>query len=263
MKVLSTMIFSLLGAAALVACGGGGSVTATSPSTPGQAQGVYSGSFATAAFPAGRFSTLILDNDEIWTLYGEGGVNGELLVYGLIQGQGSSNSGTFASSSLKDYFYDGTTMAGSISATYQMGASFNGTVSAGGQSVSFSGVVPPAGSTNYSYNTAANLADISGNWAGTSMSGSTSNYTITSSGTFSGTNQNGCGFSGTVSPRNSGKNVFDVAFLNNTSSSCGTASGLSARGIAVSSVLSNGSRQLIVAVVTADRMYGSAIFATR
>jgi hypothetical protein len=117
--------------------------------------------------------------------------------------------------------------------------------------------------TSVNDQSAANVADISGNWAGTSMAGSTSNYTISSSGTFSGTNQNGCGFSGTVMPRNSGKNVFDVAFLNNTSSACGTASGLSARGIAVSSVLANGSRQLIVAVVTADRAYGSAIFATR
>lgn len=256
------MAASALAFLGLVGCGGGGGGAASS-STPGEAQGVYSGSFSTPTFPSGKFSTLVLDTDEIWTLYGTEGAGGALLVYGLIQGQGTSSSGTFTVNSLKDYYYDGTSATGTLSARYQVGSTFNGTVSANGQSVSFSGVVPAAGSTNYNYNTAANLADIAGSWSGTNMSGVTSNYTISSGGTFSGTNQYGCGFSGTVTPRASGKNVFDVSLTNNTSNACGATSGLTGRGIAVSSVLGNGSRQLIVAVVTNDRLYGSAIFATR
>lgn len=259
---LMTAVAITLSTAVLIGCGGGGGGSGAS-TTPGEAQGVYTGSFSTPAFPAGKFSTLVLDNDEIWTLYGVEGAGGELLVYGLIQGQGASSSGSFAVASLKDYYYDGTSASGTLSARYQVGSTFNGTVSANGQSVSFSGVVPAAGSTNYSYSTAANLSDVSGVWSGTSMSGVTSSYTISSSGTFSGTNQYGCGFSGTVTPRASGKNVFDVTLTNNTSNACGAASGLTGRGIAVSSVLGSGRRQLIVAVVTNDRLYGSAIFATR
>jgi hypothetical protein len=248
--------------ASLTGCGGGGGGSSVS-TTPGDAQGVYLGSFSTAAHPVGKFSTLVLDNDEIWTLYGEEGAGGALIVYGLIQGQGVSTSGSFTVGSLKDYYFNGTSGSGTLSARYQAGSTFNGTVSANGQSVSFSGVAPAAGSTNYRYNTAANLTDIAGSWAGTNMGGVTSNYTISVGGTFSGTNQFGCGFSGTVTPRTSGKNVFDVSLINNTSDTCGAASGLTGRGVAVSSVLGNGSRQLIVAVVTNDRVYGSAIFATR
>jgi hypothetical protein len=248
--------------ALLTACGGGGG-EANPALTPGEAQGVYSGSFSTPAFPSGKFSTLVLENDEIWTLYGTEGAGGELLVYGLIQGQGAASSGSFTVGALKDYFYDGTTASGTLSARYQVGSTFNGTVTANGQSASFSGVAPSPGSTNYNYNTSATLADISGSWSGTNMSGATSSYTISSGGTFSGANQYGCGFSGSVTPRSSGKNVFDVSLTNNTSSACGSASGLTGRGIAISSILGNGRRQLIVAVVTNDRLYGSAVFATR
>lgn len=265
MHAFSKFVVTVACSAALVACGGGGSSSSStsSVSTPGQAQGVYTGSFASTTFNPGKFSTLILDNDEYWTLYGREGTSGELLVYGLIQGQGSANSGSFSSSDLKDYFYDGTTAAGTLNASYQAGATFNGTVSQSGRSVSFSGVAPAAGSSTYNYNAAAMLSSISGAWAGTNMSGVSSNYTIASNGTFAGTNQYGCGFSGTVTPRPSGKNVFDVSLTNNTSPACGAASGLSGRGIALTTLLGNGSRQLIVAVVTSDRVYGSVIFANR
>lgn len=263
MQAFSKLAISVVCSVALVACGGGGSSSATSATTPGQAQGVYTGSFASVAVNPGKFSTVILDNDEYWTLYGREGSNGQLLVYGLVQGQGSASSGSFTSSNLKDYYYDGTTANGTLNASYQVGATFNGTVSAAGQSVSFAGAVPTAGSSTYSYNVAATVSSISGSWAGTNMSGVTSDYTISSNGTFAGTNQYGCSFSGTVTPRASGKNVFDVSLTNNTSPACGAASGLTGRGIALTTLLGNGSRQLIVAVVTSDRVYGSVIFANR
>ena len=249
-------------AALLVACGGGGDDSSPS-TTVGEAQGVYTGSFSSVGFPVGRFSTLVLDNDEIWTLYGEEGSNGELIVYGLIQGQGASNRGSFTSSALRDYSFNGDSASGSINATYTVGSTFSGTVSSAGQSVSFAGVVPAPGVSSYVYNTPAVLSDITGTWSGTSMGGVNSSYTISAGGTFSGVNEFGCGFSGTIAPRSSGKNVFDVTLINNTSQACGAASGLTGRGVALSAVLANASRQLIVTVVTSDRVYGSAIFATR
>ncbi len=263
MQVKSKFVLSIVCTTALVACGGGSSDASSAASTPGQAQGVYSGSFSSVAFNPGKFNALILDNDEFWTLYGLEGSGGELRVYGLIQGQGAASSGSFSSSNLKDYYYDGTTASGSLSATYTPGTSFVGTVSSSGRSVSFSGAAPAANSSAYNYNTAATISSITGAWSGTNMSGVTSTYTIASNGTFSGVNQYGCGFSGTLTPRASGKNVFDVALTNNTDAACGIASGLVGRGVALTSLLTGGSRQLIVAVVTNDRAYGSAIFATR
>lgn len=263
MQVKSKFALSIVCASALVACGGGGSGAPANPSTPGQAQGVYSGSFSSSTFNPGKFSSLILDNDEYWTLYGLEGASGELIVYGLIQGQGAASSGSFSSGNLKDYYYDGTTGSGTLSATYTPGISFSGTVSTLGRSVSFAGAAPESGSSSYNYNTAATISSITGAWSGTNMSGVTSSYTIAANGTFSGVNQFGCGFSGTVTPRASGKNVFDVALTNNTDVACGIASGLVGRGVALTTLLTGGSRQLIVAVVTNDRAYGSAIFATR
>ena len=67
----------------------------------------------------------MLDTDEIWTLYGTEGAGGALLVYGLIQGQGSSSGGAFTVNSLKDYYYDGTSASGTLSARYQVGSSDN------------------------------------------------------------------------------------------------------------------------------------------
>ncbi len=262
-KVLSSMGFAL--SVALVGCGGGGG-GASAPSTPGEAQGAYVGSFSSAAFPNGRFSTLVLENDEVWTLFGQSGASGEFVIYGLLQGQGNARSGDFSAASIKEFLYDGTSYSGSLTAKYAVGSNFNGLVSINGQSVSFAGVVPVAGSldlSNYQYSSAPNVSDVAGNWSVTNLSGNTSTLTITNAGTFSGTNQNGCGFSGTVVARSSGKNVFDVTTTNNTSVACGSYSGLSLRGIGVTSMLPSAQRQIIFAFVNADRSMGGVAIGRR
>lgn len=242
----------------LSGCGGGGD--GGSSATPGQAQGVYAGNFSSATFPNGIFSSLVLEDDQIWTLYGTTGSSGEFLVYGFIQGQGTASSGKFTSNGLKDYFYDGTTGNASIQATYQAGASFNGTVTENGVSVTFAGA---SANSSFVYSTPASLTDIVGAWSGSNIGGVTSDFTISPSGTFSGVNQFGCGFSGTVRPRASGKNVFDLSMQNNTTAECGSGSGLSASGVAASAPLSGGRRQLTIALVTNDRTRGSVVFAVR
>lgn len=273
-KISSAAVFAVGLSAALVGCGGGGSGGGGSPagSSPGDAQGYYAGNFSTAAFPAGRFATLVLDDDEIWTLYGTSGADGQLLVYGLIQGQGASYSGstggtltggTFAAPSIKNYYYTGTTGTGSLSATYQRGSSFNGTVSDNTGSVSFAGVVPSESTTNFKYGLAAQLTDITGAWAGTEMSGSTFNITIGVNGALAGSTTQGCTLSGQIQPRPGGKGVFNMRFTLASVAGCGTGAGISASGIAVTSLLSSNERQLIMAVVTNDRQYGTVLFAKR
>jgi hypothetical protein len=146
-----------------------------------------------------------------------------------------------------------------------------GTVAAG---ASINGAATPAGSTNqttfnstplaanhlgYVYNTAAAISDISGAWNGNLLDGSAAVFSIDSAGILSGSNLC-CSFTGTVTPRPSGKNVFNVT-IHFGSSPC-IAANQDASGIAIS-YLTNGQRQLIAAAETAARVKGSMFFALR
>lgn len=255
----------------LAACGGGGggdtatvnessSTTTAASTTPGQAQGGYTGTFAMPSVPNGKLNMAILENDEYWALYGLDDGHGGLTVYGLVQGQGLSNNGTFTSSNLRDYSSAGV-FSGNLNMTYQTGISFNGTVVANNQSASIAGNTTAAGVA--SYNTPAKLADITGAWAGNSLNNSIFSMTISATGAISGAGTNGCAAAGTINSRASGKNVFDVSLTTANTAACGTGAGQTARGIGVSSVHSSGKRQLILALVTADRSQGSVLFATR
>jgi len=204
---------------------------------------------------------LILENDEYWGLYGTANANGGLTVYGLVQGQGISNNGTFSSSNLKDYS-NTVTASGSLSVTYQSGISFNGSVVANNQTATITASSTAANMAIY--NTPASLTDIVGAWPGTALDNTPFNMTISSAGAISGSSAgSGCNVAGTIASRTSGKNVFDVNLTTATSAACGTSSGRVARGVAVSSVLSSGKRQLLIALVTADRASGTVLFATR
>lgn len=258
-------------AATLTACGGGGdggtaiSIPSGPIATVGAAQGYYTGSFSSTNFPNGKFDNLVLDDDSYYALYGNRDTNtGAFVVYGLIQGNGIAlNDGTFSSSNLKDYFFDGQVFNGSLTATYQPGATFRGTVLESGQSIALSGLAPTAGSTNYIYNTPAVLSTITGSWSGTNLGGAAQAFTVFASGALSGTDANGCGYSGSILPRSSGKNVFNVNLTINRSTACGISSGIIASGIATASLLSNGGQQLIISVTSSDRNLGSVLFATR
>ena len=70
-----------------------------------------------------------------------------------------------------------------------------------------------------------------------------------------------CAASGTVTPRASGKNVYDVTLT----LPCGesTDSTLAVSGIAVASPLADGRTQLMVAAVDETRTQGAVVFGTR
>jgi len=208
---------------------------------------------------SGQLQMLILENDEYWGLYGTANASGGLTVYGLVQGQGVSNNGTFSSSNLKDYS-NAATASGSLNVTYQSGISFNGTATEGNQTATITASSTAASMA--SYNTPANLADIVGAWPGTALDNTAFNLTISSAGAISGTGS-GCSVTGTIASRNSGKSVFNVNLTTATGAACGTSAGKTASGIAVSSMLSSGKRQLLVALVSADRTSGTVLFATR
>jgi len=115
----------------------------------------------------------------------------------------------------------------------------------------------PLISTTYSYGKPAVIADVAGSWTGNTL-GSTSSTTLTisNSGALSG-NSSGRLISGSIIPRASGKSVFDMA-LAFGSAPCALP-GQSARGIALSYLLTSGKRQFILAGVTPSRNSGAGV----
>lgn len=258
----STIIASALVAGLLAGCGGGGggSTTTAAVVTTGTAEGVYSGTSTGGTSPA--FTMLVLENGDFWTLYGTrsgSGSSATLSVAGLIQGTGTSNNGSFTSSTAKD-FGSVPAISATAAATYNTTAqTISGTFTAPAATITFSGG-PTAGSL-YNYSTPATLSSIAGSWTTTSTSGETITVTVASVGTFTAVGTSGCHFTGTATPRASGKNVFNTTMTFGPAP-CGLPN-QTASGIAVVYPLTSSLTQVIFAQVDSTRSYGSAAFGTR
>ena len=242
----------------LAACGGGDGTlgSALPPPAAATAEGAYAGALS-GATSSNAFDMIVLDGGEYWVPYGTLS-NNVLYVAGFIQGTGTSNAGTFSSSNGRDF---GVSPVGSdtVSATYVAGTSAQGTVSSAFGTVNFSGTV--AGIAPYVYNTPASLSSIVGTWSMNSLLGNVVTVNVSGAGSFS-SNEAGCISTGSVLPRPSGKNVFDVV-VTAGASPCLTP-GLAGHGIAVYSPIANSTvHQLIVGVVSNDRASGSAYVGAR
>ena len=238
----------------LAACGGGGS-SDTSMSTA-SAEGAYSGTI-TGSGSAAAFEAVVLEDGELWTLYGNQ-VGGELFVLGFLQGLGTSSNGSFTSATLRD-FGTAPSIAASLSATYVPAASIAGTLTEAGGSIALSGTAIPA--ANFNYNTPASSQSIAGSWQMSLSDGETLPLTIAQNGTASGTSSGGCSIIGTVTPRPSGKNVYNVA-LTFGPAPCVLAN-QAETGIAVYTTLSTGAHQLIAGAIDSTRSFGTIAFGTR
>jgi len=254
---IGSKLLSLIAVATLAACGGGGGgddAAAAAPAAP-TAEGVYGGTLTGGSNNA--FELLVLENGEFWALYGTGTAAG-LSVEGFIQGNGASDNGTFSSPISKDFGF-APAKAATINATYNATAkTISGSSITGLGNVSFSGG-PLAGST-YDYNTPAALSTITGLWTMTDPEGETIALNVGTNGAFSGIGS-GCTFTGSMVPRPSGKNVFNVT-LTFGGAPCDLP-GQSASGVAVTSPMSGGHAQLAVAVVDGSKQYGAVVFGTR
>lgn len=251
----------IAGSLALTACGGGGSSSAPtptpSPAPASTAEGVYGGTL-TGNTTASGFEMLVLENDEFWTLYGSQ-TGGTFYVSGFVQGTGKSSNGSFSASDARD-FGSAPAIAGTVNANYSAGAkTISGTVSGSRGAIGFSG--GPISGSLYNYQTPATLSSVTGSWSLTALSGEGIAMTVAASGSFTAVSASGCTFSGTVTPRPSGKNVFNVA-LNFGPAPCALPN-QPANGIALTHPLTNGKSQLLVAVNNAARTMGTAAFGTR
>lgn len=242
----------------LAACGGGGTlgdIDLPPPATP-SAEGAYAGALS-GSTTNNSFQMLVLDGGEYWVPYGT--TTGDVFyLAGFIQGNGTSSNGSFSSSNGLD-FGASPPLADTVSATYVAGVSVKGTVTSAFGAVGFEGSA--ADIAPYVYNTPAVPAAIAGNWTMSALDGSDVSVTIGASGAFTSVSE-GCTSTGTVLPRPSGKNVFDVK-VTAGASPCAVP-GQAGHGIAVySPLLGSSLTQLLVGLVSNDRSAGSAYVGTR
>ncbi len=250
-----SLVLATLLCITITGCGGGGGDTPAPPTGP-TAEGVYGGTLIGSA--SSDFQMLVLENDEFWALYGTQSTS-LFVVAGFLQGNGTSNNGTYTSSNARDFGFN-PALAGTASATYNPTAkTISGSVVASAGTVTFSGG-PIAGSL-YNYNTPAVLSAVSGAWSLTALTGERIALNVSSTGSFSANSSLGCAFSGTIASRPSGKNVFTVA-LTYGPLPCALA-GQPATGIALVYPLSAGGTQLIFAGTNTARTVGTAAFGTR
>lgn len=213
MRSLIRFIVAFAAITALVACCScGGSSPAlsiqpqASPSSAGEAQGVYSGTTSTGS----SFVAIILPDDALVALYGTQTSN-VFYIAGILFGGGKSDHGNFTVSWIDDYYYTGTITNGSLSATYVVDSTFNGSFTeTGAPTINFTAeAMTPS---LFNYDTPASLSDITGTWTGTLLDATSASVTINPDGTFTGSSS-GCSFSGTVTPDKSNKNFFNFQMI--------------------------------------------------
>lgn len=241
----------------LAACGGGGSDEDTAPEHPSaSAEGAYIGTL-TSNGSNNAFSAVVLETGELWAIYGSVLPSGVMAITGFVQGSGQSANGTYSSSDLRD-FGVAPAFAGTSTATYDSSANtMNGTFRFGSTTVGFQG--GPVDS-QYNYDQPATLAQVTGNWTLNSLTGEAISLSIGTGGGVTGTTSLGCSLSGTLTPRNSGKNVFNAA-LRFGPAPCSLPN-QSASGIALSYRTPVG-QQFIFVGHDAARQYGAAAIGIR
>lgn len=260
-KPYLSVVAALL-AAISTGCGGGGSVaggqfigvtTTSSTAATATAEGLYAGIASNGRY----FNTLVLENNQYYIFYG--GLAGDSFsVAGLILGTGQSANGSFTSADLREFPSLGLPLLGTLSASYSPGASFSAVVTTRGTAVTYPGAVFER--TSYAYDTPARLADIAGAWNLFTSAGIPASLNISSTGAYTGISA-GCDFSGTMAPRASGKNVLDVT-IRFGPSPCLLAD-QTVTGHAVSYLLGDGKRQLLVAASDATRSVATVLAGLR
>jgi hypothetical protein len=189
----------------LAGCGGGGD-SGSGGSGAADAEGVYGGTINNGA--SRDFQAIVLDDGSFWVMYGNL-VSGTFQIAGFMQGAGTFGNGSFSAPGLRDYaIYPA--VSGTASGTYNATAkTISGSAVLLGRTVSFSGG-PIVGST-YSYGTPAALSSVAGSWSVRLSTNESATLTVSTTGAVTIQSSGGCRSSGTVKPRASGKNVFDVA----------------------------------------------------
>lgn len=236
-----------------VSSGGGG---AGGGSSAEEVDGVYSG----VASSGDTFTTIILPNEKLYGIYGT--LNGnQLLLGGLIAGQGTTDSNAYTAS-LNDFSSTGAVNSGSFSASGFSGVSMEDTLTENGHVTTFYATSLMGSIWDYPnfQTTPASLSSIAGAWTGTLLDGMATTVTISSAGSLTGSSA-GCSFTGTAVPDTSQTNFYDVS-LTFGGSPCSFPN-QTANGVAVEYLLSDGVTNQLLAAVTIGNSAGTVFAAEK
>ena len=245
-KKLIPLALAVAAALSLTGCGGGEDETSS--------EGFYAGTLTSSSFNG--FSMVVLEDGTFWNLYGQesGGV---LAAAGFIQGTGSADDGTFTSANARDF--------GKLPATpLTLNANYNADAMSGSLVYSNGALQFNGGSvltSLYNYDIPASSAAVSGNWILTNFGGAATPMAISSNGILSGQDQTGCAYSGSIVPRPSGKNVFNVS-ISFGAAPCALP-GQTLTGIGLLTEPLDTGTALTILTVDATRTYGFGAIGTR
>ena len=195
------------------ACGGGyreSDVSSLSQPTDTSAEGRWTGTTSTGRTVAG----LVLEDGSYWRFYSA--KDQPNILAGLVQGTGTSHSGSFGSSNTRDFNLEGAGIrAATMSLSYVPSKSFHGTIAYfAGDTESFTSTYD--GDSEL----VPNLNLVTETYAGLRSDNHTVTVTVDSAVTLSGHSTDGCTFTGILSPRAKG-NVFHTS-MTLAGGACGT-----------------------------------------
>ena len=195
-------LVSVAGIVYVLMAGGCGDSSPTSSSVS-SAEGLWSGSTNNRTLTAA-----VLDDGAYYFFYSVAANPNQ--IAGVIQGTGTSNNGNFASTNTKDFGIGVSSLDATLSANYGARQFLNGSIA-----YSSGGTVTFTSSYNQAYDTTPNVASLAGVYqgqAGSSGGSQSATVTVAIDGTFTGTEQNGCTFTGKTTTRTRG-NVLDQTII--------------------------------------------------
>ena len=211
-------MFSLLFTLVLAACSsGGGDSDSAAPVVPaGTAEGLWTGTLVDEITGDTRtVKGAVLDDGTYWFLYSA--VGNPAVMAGALQGDGSTQNGTFASSNGLDFSNElALILPVPVTAHYVMEVNLTGTVTyPGGKALTFTSTFDPE------YNVVPVFANVAGTYEG-SVFGFPHTITVDPSGAITVTTtvgpqsspsgiELGCDFNGSLSTRSQG-NVYNISF---------------------------------------------------
>jgi len=245
LKVL-TLSFSVFILAACGGGGGGGGGSASTPTSAGTAEGLWTGTTSNGY----GVSMLVLENAETWGIYYSGNT-----IWGSLYGTSTGSGTVFTATGTDFYFATREAVQGSLSGTVNPGVSISATSAGSGLTANLI--------YNNSYNTPATLVNIAGNYVGWGITRDTQaqnlSFQVSSAGVITGAVP-GCSVSGTILPRVSGKNVFNVS-TTFTGNLCALGSGTTTTGVATLD-LASGVNRLFIMTLNGAKTDGYVLNAT-
>lgn len=236
------LLSAALVAATLAACGGGsgggGNGGGSQPVANQDPQGLWNGT-SSSGYTIGA---LVLENGEFWSIFSKNGI-----AYGVDYGTGTV-SGTSISGNIQEFYIPtNQVFAGTLTATFSPKTTMQVNTSYNNGNTSTTALA-----YNTAYDTPASLAQATGTYTGNYYTGAPVNISISSNGVVSGIS-NACNIGGNVTPRPTGKNVYNVTLTfsgTNCAPGTGTATGVGVLGT------SNGSTYLYTAGLNSTKTNG-------